>query len=125
MQPAAEFSPQEIREASRSFDASTAGAPADLHVRHYALLPDAALCTLGLLLGLFEAIGELPPQIQFLVVALIPKQPSGLRPIGLFPGVYRLGGKLTAPPPQVSHWEAANHRAWLAVFAGRHPVGRS
>ena len=58
--------------------------------RHFGILGDQALEALAQLLRLVEATGMWPSQVSQLVVALLAKPSGGFRPIGIFPGIYRL-----------------------------------
>eukprot|EP00959_Pyramimonas_sp_CCMP1952_P068478 1429095-Pyramimonas_sp.AAC.1 len=62
-----------------------------------------------------EVSSFLPSQIQVVILHLIPKALPGLRPIGLFGGLYRAWAKIRRPLALA--WEEENYRAWFA--AGR------
>lgn len=61
--------------------------------REFALLPDSWLDVLGSMVGRWEAGGHSPEALRNVIFSMIPKPKAetetGLRPIGLFPCVYR------------------------------------
>ena len=67
------------------------------HVTSYQHMSSTLLASLAVILGLMEALGELPRQIALLVMALIPKKAGGRRPIGIEPSPLRLIGRLRRP----------------------------
>ena len=78
-----------IRNAACSFQESTAYSTEGLHPRHVALLADAGLHVLALLLEAIERLGMLPRAIRLLVFAKILKAKGGGRPVLLQPMIMR------------------------------------
>ena len=86
----------DIRAAARTFPTATAVVDG-IHPRHVALLPDAGIQYIADLFEVWEYAGcPLLPE-QTLMVKMIPKPTGGDRPIGLFPVLYRIWGKLRQP----------------------------
>eukprot|EP00972_Heterocapsa_arctica_P091379 13482363-Heterocapsa_arctica.AAC.1 len=65
--------------------------------RHFGLLSNEALAVLSKILQVIELLGIWPTQVSQLVVAMLEKPTGGFRPIGIFPGIYRLWMKARAP----------------------------
>ena len=55
---------------------------------HYAWLCDSSLQTFARIMYLMEPIGELPPQLALICLAMLGKPAGGFKPIGLFPSPY-------------------------------------
>ena len=79
----------DIRRASADFRRQTDNRDG-FHPRHFCLLPDLALQSMSGILLACELTGIFPPQLESLVVALVPKPGGGDRPIGLFRATFRL-----------------------------------
>ena len=60
----------------------------------------------------------MPRQIERVLVALLPKASGGFRPIGLFPSLYRLWGRVRRP--MAARWEQSHSRDYFAAgqYAG-------
>ena len=69
------------------------------------------------LLMAIEDTGMLPVQLCGLVVALMTEDLGAFRPIGLFPGCYRLWAKCRQD--LAAEWLCANDRAYIAMGKGR------
>ena len=87
----------DIREASKSFSTHTSRTFDGLHPRHFSLLGDDALNTLGALIETIERIGSFPEQAAFLVFPLIPKPKGGMRAILAASGLVRVWERLRRP----------------------------
>ena len=61
-------------------------------MRQTLLLPQDVLEALATLFEITEGLGELPEQIQILIVKLLDKPKGGKRPVGIFPWYYRPWG---------------------------------
>ena len=72
-------------------------------MRHFALISDAALECLSSILVAMELLGCLPWCVGWLAMFLLDRALGGKRAIGLFPGVYRLWGKLRRS--EAKKWE--------------------
>ena len=113
-------SPEEMRAASRAFSQRTAATVDGFHLRQLEMLEDQGLVALACLLEAVEIAGRLPPQLRFIIVALIPKPTSALRPIGAFPCLYRFRGRLRRD--MCLAWEQQHPRSYLAAGTGRSAV---
>ena len=82
-----------LRKASASFPAFTAVVDG-WHPRHFSLLSDACLMALAGILEMIEGLGEFPRVTQDMLVALLPKDDGGLRPIGLYRALFRLWARM-------------------------------
>ena len=112
--------PAALREASRSFKARTSRGADGLHVRHFALLSDAALHCAALLWDAIEVTGVFPRQLCHVGVPLIPKQEGrGLRPIGNLCALYRVAMKCRRV--QLDAWERTIDRPFFAAQKGKGP----
>eukprot|EP00959_Pyramimonas_sp_CCMP1952_P360031 7538584-Pyramimonas_sp.AAC.1 len=89
-------------------------------MRHLSMLTDEALEAFAKLIYVSEVLGELPGQLQWVLVALLRKVSGGYRPIGIFPMMYRITGKLRLHFAQ--DWIAKHDHSWFACGAGRSPV---
>ena len=83
------IAPQDIRATARSFKTRTC-AVGGIHSLHFAVMSDDALRMLLNILHACERAGVLPDDMSSLAVVLIPKVPTGCRPIGLFQASYRV-----------------------------------
>ena len=106
----------ELRRNAQRFSGRTAVSVDGFAMRHFALLSDPALEVLAVLLEAVEKAGHLPRQVELVMIALLPKASGGWRPIGLFPGIYRLWGRCRRP--WAVAWERAHDRHYYA--AGQH-----
>jgi hypothetical protein len=113
------LTPEELREASKSFKKSTAIAYDGIHCRHYAMLCDGALSALGGLLEACELLGTLPRQSRMVVTPLLDKPKGGYRPIAIYVSVYRLWAK--ARRNIAAAWEAAHPRCYFSAASGNGP----
>ena len=84
------LAPDTTRRAARDFSTRTATSTDGFSVRHFALLSDDALALVSHLFTCMEALWTIMQQLRFVLVVLIPKATSGLRPIGIFCAFYRL-----------------------------------
>ena len=114
------LSADDLRRTSTAFSLRTASAPDGFHVRHFGLLSDQALGTLAQLLRLIEATGMWPSQVSQLIVALLAKPSGGFRPIGIFPGIYRLWMKSRGG--LCMQWESSHELDCFAMGKHRSPV---
>ena len=107
-----------IREASMSFSPGTASTFDGFHPRHFSLLEDKGLEMVAALLEAVEELGELPDGLDAMMIALLPKKGgAGVRPIGLFPALYRLW--VRARRREAVEWEGRHARDYFAASAGR------
>ena len=114
------LSADDLRRTSTAFSLRTASAPDGFHVRHFGLLSDQALGTLAQLLRLIEATGMWPSQVSQLIVALLAKPSGGFRPIGVFPGIYRLWMKSRGG--LCMQWESSHELDCFAMGKHRSPL---
>jgi hypothetical protein len=110
----------QLRKVSQLFSLKTASAPDGFHVRHFGLLCDQALAVLSKMLQIIELQGFRPSQASQLLIAMLEKPMGGFRPIGIFPGIYRLWMK--ARGPLCSQWEADHDLNCFAMGKQRGPV---
>ena len=109
------ISPDTIREVCGKHKIFSAVSTDGFHIRHFSWLSESNLQCLALLMQLMEISSMLPSHVKVVILHLIPKALPGLRPIGLFGGVYRAWAKIRRP--LATAWETANYRPWFA--AGR------
>ena len=95
--PLPPLTPDDLRKASRTFSEQTSSTYDGFHPRHFSLMSDPALETLGILFQAIECLGEMPQSNSQVIVALIAKATGGTRPIGLYPGSERLWAKARLP----------------------------
>ena len=108
----------QLREASLSFSAKTAATYDGFHPRHYSFLSDEGLEVMAALLEAAEELGEMPKDLETVMIALLPKKEgAGVRPIGLFPSLYRLW--VRARRDLAVQWEERFPRQFFAASAGR------
>ena len=111
------IAPDAIRSAALSFVEGTAYSTEGLHPRHVALLDDAGLVVLSLLLEAIERLGVLPRAIRLLVFVLIPKPKGGFRPVLQQPMVMRLWERLRRN--DIVEFMLRTHRSYYAFAAGQ------
>ncbi len=109
-----------LREASYLFKKNTAVAYDGIHCRHYSLLSDGALDTLGAILEASELIGYLPRQARLVVTPLLEKPKGGFRPIAVYVSLYRLWAK--ARRDIAAEWETSNARSFFSSTKGNGPL---
>ena len=105
-----------LREASRSFSHGTCATFDGLHPRGFDLMSDEGLDAFAQLLMVLEDLGQWPSGVDAVVTALIPKPKGGVRPIGLFSGLYRLWAR--ARRPHADRWEKDHDKPFFAAKAG-------
>ncbi len=105
------MSPDYLRSVAKSYTHRTAVSVDGFAMRHFMLLSDAGLEVLSGIIELMEATSELPRQLDVVLLAMLPKPAGGYRPIGVFPGLYRLWGK--ARRPYCKEWELKHHRSYF------------
>ena len=76
------------------------------------LLCDGALDSLAALMEAMEWCSSLPEQVEMVTIILLVKPVGGLRPIGLYPSVYRLWARLCRR--ECRAWELAHRRDYFA-----------
>ena len=85
---------EDLKQASREFRAGTSRAPDGLHVTSFQYLQADGLTTFARIWEAIERAGVFPSQISRLQVTGTPKaQGRGVRPIGGYPALFRLGLK--------------------------------
>ncbi len=117
MQPLPLLLPEQLREAAKSFSASSASTFDGFKLRHYSLLTDEALGALAIIFQVAETTGFFPRQLRAVPVPLLAKPKGGHRPIGIFTSPYRLWVK--ARRPQADEWESLNDRPYWASGKAR------
>ena len=91
------LAPDTIRRAAREFSTHTATSTGGFAMRHFALVSDDAPTLVSQWFKCMEILGTIPQQLRHVLVLLIPKATTGLRPVGIFCALYRLWAKcLTA-----------------------------
>ena len=111
------LAPDTIRRAAREISTHTATSTDGFAMRHFALLSDDALMLASQLFECMELLGTIPQQLRYVLVVLIPKATTGLRPIGIFCALYRLWAKCRTIMAQ--SWEILNPRPYFAASKGR------
>ena len=111
------LAPDVIRRAARDISTHTAASTDGFSMRHFALLSDDALALVSQLFACMEALGTIPQKLRFVLVVLIPKATSGLRPIGIFCALCRLWAKCRTVLAQA--WEDLHPRPYFAASKGR------
>ncbi len=118
-QPLQRPTPNDIREAAKTFAADTAVAFDGFAPRHYCWLSDGALEALADVIEITERTGELPQQLRTLAMPLLPKPRGGHRAIATFVSLYRLWCRLRRD--MVRAWEDTVDRSFFAAGSGRTP----
>ena len=106
-----------MREAARSFSHGTCATFDGLHPRGFDLMSDEALDAFGQLLMILEDMGQWPQGVDAVVTALIPKPKGGVRPIGLFSGLYRIWARVRRP--YADQWEKEHDKPFFAAKSGQ------
>ncbi len=114
------LSPSRLREASLLFKKGTAIAYDGVHCRHYSLLCDEALETLGTILEVCELLGTFPKQCRLVLTPLLEKPKGGYRPVAIYVSLYRLWTK--ARRDVAATWEAAHQRPYFSASKGNGPA---
>ena len=83
--------PEQIKEASGTFDVSTALSVDGLHLAHSGMLSLEGLLALCLLFVFIEEVGRIPLQISRILFVLLGKPKGGTRPIAAFCESYGFG----------------------------------
>ncbi len=111
--------PDDIRNAAKTFATDTATAYDGFSMRHYSWMSDGALHIIADFVELMERTGEMPPQLCALAMPLLPKPRGGHRAIATFTSLYRLWGRLRRDV--VRRWEDTIDRPYFAAGSGRAP----
>ena len=121
-QPAPEpATAEQVRTAANTFAKSTAIQVDGFHMRHFSLLCDSSLLSLGALFSVVDATGMLPRQVCHICMPMLPKKTGGHRLIGLYAGFYRLWARLWVPA--VGVWErGCCDQPWMSACRGRAPT---
>ncbi len=114
------LSPSRLREASLLFKKGTAIAYDGVHCRHYSLMSDGALETLGAILEVCELLGTFPKQCRLVLTPLLDKPKGGYRPVAIYVSLYRLWTK--ARRDVAAAWEAAHIRPYFSASKGNGPA---
>ena len=101
----------ELKAALRSFPTQLGLGWDQIHPRALLRLEDSKLVALLRVIFLCECGGRWPGLSSDVIVALLPKPSGGRRPIGLFPWLPKVRGKLRRAT--ASLWEEANTRRYL------------
>ena len=107
---------QDLRAAAKLFSPATGSTYDGLHPRHFSLVSDAGLEAFAALLNLIEEIGAWPESIESVIAVLIPKPNCGVRPIGMFPGLYRVWARVRRSV--ATEWERAHDHPAFAAKEG-------
>ena len=111
------LAPDTIRCAAREFSTHTATSTDGFAMRHFALLSDDALALVSQLFECMEMLGTIPQQLRYVLVVLIPKARTGLRPIGIFCALFRLWARCRTAMAQ--SWKDLNPRPSRPAKADR------
>ncbi len=114
------MSPEQMREASKTFPETTATTFDGFHPRHFACLSEDSLNVLAAILEAVEVSAMWPRQLSMIIAALLPKATGGFRPIGIAPAVYRLWSKVRKA--DADEWERKHPRAYFSASKGCGPV---
>ena len=106
------LSPAELRRAGLSCPEGKAVSFDGFHLRHFGMLSDGALVTVGILWEACEWAVELPEQLDHQSAPLIPKKGQGYRDLVLFAGMIRCCTKARAN--YCVRWEEQNDRDYFA-----------
>ena len=96
-------------------------------MRHFALLSDDALTLASQLFECMEMLGTIPQKLRYVLVVLIPKATTGLRPIGIFWALCRLWAKCCTTMAQcfaASKGRAVTDPIWRHAIAVECGVGQ-
>jgi len=108
--------PRNIRRACRSFPSKTAVGLDNLFFTDIALLPDAALRSLGNTLKQCMATLALPIQVLMQLMVLLGKKSGGSRTIAILATFYRLLMRILAPA--ISEWDVNTAGPWDSALRG-------
>ena len=106
------LTPEELRQASKSFPDHTSIAGDGFHPKHFRMLPDEALLAISDLLSAIELLGFWPSLLRTLAMPLIQKPKGGRRAVTTFPSLYRLWTR--ARRNVVREWRQTLDRSYLA-----------
>ena len=99
---------QQVQEASLRFPETMSGSPDGWHPRHLALFSGKGRQEAANILNCMEDTGQLPFQIEIVLMVLLAKPQGGYRPIAILPALYRLWMKIRRPHCEA--WEKKGHR---------------
>ena len=106
-----------LRHACLTFPIHTGLGADALQPRAILRLSDEGIEALARILTAIERTGEWPWFTQLVMTVLIPKSDGGLRPIGLFPTLYRVW--MRCRRPTIKEWRKKHARAYRYGGAGR------
>jgi hypothetical protein len=106
-----------VKEACRSFPSQTGLGPDAIQPRAVLRLSDNGIEALASILTAIELTGEWPLFTQLVMTVLLPKADGGLRPIGLFPTVYRIW--MRCRRPTIKKWRREHARSYRYGGTGK------
>ena len=109
----------DVKRCANTFAARTGRGCEDFHPRWFGWLSDDLICKLIALLHRIEDVGYWPGNVRHTIIALIPKNDGGRRPIGLLPALVRLWEKIRRPV--VATWRVSVLRPYNWAAKGRSP----
>ena len=86
-----------VRKACLTFPVKTGLGPDTIQPRALLRLSDEGLTALATILTAIERNGDWPELTKLVMTVLLPKSDGGLRPIGLFPILYRVWMRCRRP----------------------------
>ena len=95
--------PDRLQHLSALYADTSATSLDGFHMRHPSMISRQGAVALSYIIALIELLGKFPSQIEWFVMALLAKLTGGFRPIGIFPMMYRLYGRIRLPIVQA--WE--------------------
>ena len=101
---------EQLREAAGTYKEHTGRGCDAFHPKWFAWLSDELLAAFALLLMSLEKLGVWPSQISAILIALIPKNSGGTRPIGLLAALVRLWERVRKPI--VAEWRRTVERSY-------------
>ena len=110
---------EQLREAADTYKEHTGRGCDAFHPKWFAWLSDELLAAFALLLMSLEKLGVWPSQISAILIALIPKNSGGTRPIGLLAALVRLWERVRKPI--VAEWRRTVERSYNLAAKGKSP----
>jgi len=110
---------EDIEEASKVFSTTISGSPDGWHPRHFGLISEAGRRNMAHVMDMMERQGRMPPQTEVLLMVMLSKPQGGVRPICMFPAIYRVWMKIRRP--HCDMWETKWHRPFFTMGEGQEP----
>ena len=106
-----------VKAACLSFPVQTGLGPDAIQPRAVLRLSEEGISALADILTAIERTGQWPPLTQLVMTVLIPKADGGLRPIGLFPTLFRIW--MRCRRPTIKQWRGEHAKEYRYGGAGK------